>query len=515
MYNKGPFADWVPKPLMLLLVLIFLFPIMGVSGVYSNNMTDITGFLGGYTEHVSFANNALTIGMSVAMLIIMRVKMRFRTKEIVAGGLSIIAILVLMCGTTHNYFVFIACNFLIGFIKMFVMLEVIIIVMFILAPDGDRRKFYGIFYPIAIGSSTIMFKFLSQLIFDQGIESAYLLVATIMLVLVALSLIFQHNQRFSFKLPLYQVDWISLILFATSSMCLNYVLVFAKQQNWFHSTSIQWCTFLSIFLFVLLIFRQKGQKRKLIHFEAFLLKNVRHSIVLLVFLGIYLSSASVYMQWNMAALGYNNLINAELGMWGIPPLILGGALAIIGFNKGWNLKYFIWLGFAAFFVHSLLIYFIIQPNMNQEMFYLILMVRNFGMVVLFISVWFYATGTLPQTVSMGVTAILLSFRTFMATAFGGLVLGYLSTQFQLQSLSDMSNYWDTTMMGSAAMRGYGSMQIGSLLAAGKTLMGWLCLLFIPLSIYILTHDYGHKNQRKKVYYRKLFRGNSTKGYRFN
>ncbi len=513
MYNRGPFADWVPKPVMLLLIILFLFPIMAVSGVYSNNMTDISGYLGGMTEIVSFANNCVTIGMSMAMLIVMRVKMRFRTKEIVAGGAVIVGVLVYMCGTTHNYYVFIVANLIIGFIKMFMMLEIVIVVMFILSPTGDRRKFYSIFYPIAIGSSSIMFKYVSELIFDQGIQSAYMLFACIMFGLAALSIIFQHNQRFSFKLPLYQIDWVSIFLLGGSFMCMNYVLVFCKQQNWFNSPYIQINAILSILFMVFLVWRQKRQKRKLIHFEAFLLPNVKHSIVLLIFLGVYLSSASVYVTWTMASLGYNNLVNANLGLWGVPPLILGGALAMIGFKKGWNLKYFVLLGFGAFFVHSLLLYFILQPNMNVDMFYLILMVRNFGMVILFISIWFYATGSLPQQVSMGVTAVLLSFRTFFATALGGAVIGYFSTQMQMQSFSDMSNYWDVNMMGPAAMRGYGAMQIGSLLAAGKTLMGWLCWLFVPLALFILAHDYGKNNNRKFVLFKKWRKRESLIGYR--
>jgi DHA2 family multidrug resistance protein len=81
MYNKGLFADWVPKPMMLLLIIVFLFPILGVSGVFTNNLTDISGAMAAFNEHVQMANNAVTIGMSLSLPILMRVKMRFRTKE--------------------------------------------------------------------------------------------------------------------------------------------------------------------------------------------------------------------------------------------------------------------------------------------------------------------------------------------------------------------------------------------------------------------------------------------------
>ncbi len=512
MYNKGPFADWVPKPLMLLLIILFLFPILGVSGVFSNNMGDISGVMGAYTEHITMVNNAATIGMMLAMPILMRVKMRFRTKEIMVTCCVTLAALVLMCGTTHNYAVFVAGNLLIGFFKMFATLEIVIVVMFILSPTGDRKQFYSIFYPIAIGSSSLMFYYLSDLIFDYGITSAYYLIAAIMLGLAVLSLIFQHNQRFSFKMPLYQVDWLSMLLLTVSFMCMNYALVFMRQQNWLNSLSIQWTLIVSILTFIWLVVRQKGKKRPFIDFSGFKLSSVKHSMILLIFLGFYLSSTSVFMQWNMGALGYNSLVNAKLGLWGLPGLILGGILGGIGFKKEWNIKYFILMGFGAFFLHSLLIYLTIQPNMNIEMFYLPVMLRNFGMVILFIGIWFYATNSLPAMASLGVIGILLAYRTFLVTGIAGAVMGFGSYQMQLQSLTDMSNYWDINLMGPAAIRGYGSMQIGALLASGKTMMGWLCWLFIPVALFILNHSYGKMNFRKWSLFRKKIKGNDEEGY---
>ena len=68
MYNKSPFADWVPKPIMLLLIIIILFPLTAVSGVYMGNATDIAGALATYNEYISLANNASAIGMGLGIV---------------------------------------------------------------------------------------------------------------------------------------------------------------------------------------------------------------------------------------------------------------------------------------------------------------------------------------------------------------------------------------------------------------------------------------------------------------
>src|SRR5690606_6107203 len=118
MYNKGPFADWVPKPLMLLLIIVFLFPMLAVMGVYTGNTTDIAGALATYSEYISLANNATTIGMAVAVTIALRIKMRFRSKEIITGCAIKPTLLFYVSGTTDNPFTFVTCSLFIGFLNM-------------------------------------------------------------------------------------------------------------------------------------------------------------------------------------------------------------------------------------------------------------------------------------------------------------------------------------------------------------------------------------------------------------
>lgn len=190
MYNKGPFASWVPKPLMLLLILTILFSMMTVSGVYTSVITDITGAMATYTEYISLANNAGTIGMGCAIMILMRVKMRFRTKEIISVSAIILAILSYMCGTTDSPVVLISCSFLIGFFKMFPLIEMVLPIMFIIAPTGDRGKFYAVFYPLSIGFGQLSAYYFSTMVFNGSWQTPYMFMSATMLVIAAVSLIF-------------------------------------------------------------------------------------------------------------------------------------------------------------------------------------------------------------------------------------------------------------------------------------------------------------------------------------
>lgn len=514
LYNKGLFSDWVPKLVMLLLIILFIIPIMTVSGVYTNNISDLAGHFGSYTEHIQYASNAVTIGMSLALAIVMRVKMRFRSKEIIVGTSLMIAGLLGICATTSNVYLYIGANLLIGFLKMFALLEMVIPVMFMLSPSGEKNRFYSLFYQVAIGAGTFTGYISSIYIHNYNVPNAIYLCIIVMLGIALLGTIFMHNKRFCRKVPLYQIDWVSILFVGIFLMTLNYGVTFMKQQNWLNSPSIRWSLIISILSISYVVFRQAHLRKKTYYLSAFVkLSSVRFGVLLLVFQAMYLSVSSVYMQWTMGALGHDALTSARLNLWTIPGLVIGSIFGVVGFKKKWHIKFYILMGFVAFFINTLLTYLTIQPNMNIEMLYFPMVFKGIGMVILFIAVWYYVTVDLTMPDGLGVISLLMVFRTFVSLGITGAITAYLSTQFQMQSMADMSNYWDVNLMGAAAMQGYGSMTLSSLLASGKTLLGWFCWFIIPVAILVLSHDYGRANNRHRVIVKRLINGKNIKGYK--
>ncbi|RRQ45728.1 MFS transporter [Chryseobacterium sp. SC28] len=515
MYIKGPFAPWVPKPLMLLLILTFLFPLIAMNGVYTSNMTDIAGAFATYSEYISLANNATAIGMGVAGTIVMRVKMRFRSKEIMVFCTLVLAGLCYLIGTTDNILIVVIGSFLIGFFKMFAFMEMMLPVMFILSPSGERGRLYSMFYPLVLGVGQISSFLMADLIFKSSWQAPYFIMASVMLVIAALSLIFQHNQRFGFKVPLYQIDWLSVLLLTISAMCLNIGLTFMRQQGWFTSPLITGSLLSSIVLLVATIYRQKFLKRKLVNFDLIVQRvNLSHAFLLLLLMGAYLASSGIFTQYTLNVLAYNNLINARLNLWMIPGIVIAGILAFQGFKKKWPIKYYIVLGFIAFFVQTLMLYLMIQPQMNIEYLYLPMFLKGLGLGILFIGIWYYATLNLQLDDMLSIIGIMLMMRSFVATAFASAFLSWAAYQGQWQSLNDISMYLD---MGnfSDGMSMYQSTQMNAMLASFKIVLGYLCWLIVPILIFVMTHHYGQWNNRRIVFLRKIVRGNTVRGYRFS
>ncbi|QTY27202.1 hypothetical protein [Flavobacterium sp. CS20] len=182
MYNRGPFANWVPKPLMLLLIIVFLFPLIALNGVYRSNSTDISGAFATYSEYISLAYNATIIGMGVASTIAMRIKMRFRSKEIIVFCTVVLAVLSYLIATTDNVLVVIVGSFFIGFFKMFPFVEMILPVMFIISPTGERGRFYSVFYPIILCTGQYSSYLLANQVFNSNWQAPYFIIAILLLI---------------------------------------------------------------------------------------------------------------------------------------------------------------------------------------------------------------------------------------------------------------------------------------------------------------------------------------------
>lgn len=398
---------------------------------------------------------------------------------------------------------------------MFALTELVLPIMMMLSKGGDKGNFYAIFYTFILCLNQYAAYFAADLIFDYNWQAPYFIMSIAMLVIAALSIIFQHDQRFCFKVPLYQIDWLSLLLFAVSAMLLNAGLTFMRQQAWFSSPLIVSSLISGIILMGLTIYRQNFLKKKLLRFDLIMKKeNVRYGLILLMLMGVYIASSSISTQYSAGILGYNSLVNTQLNLWMISGIVVGGIWGIISFRNKWRIKYFIAAGFIAFFIHTLMLYLLIQPQMNITHLYLPMFFKGLGMSLLFISIWFYASLDLTMDELLGVIGILMLVRTFLSTAVGGAIIGWATYQGQWQSLNEISMYLDTNQIQNGTQI-YGAAQINALLASYKVVLGSLCWFIIPVLITVLRHHYGQFNYRRLVLLRRFLRGDSIRGYRFS
>ncbi len=501
MYNKGLFNDWVPKPVQLLLIVLFMAVIMPVSGIYTGNISFMVGGAGAMTEHYMMANYASAIGMGAVMPIALRLKLRFKVRHKVTSVLVALAILLFISGTTLNPWIIIINSLLIGLLKMMISMEFILPLIMMIPKKG---VFYGVLYGFILILSQISGYYSAEFSILFNYKDFFLFTAIICLVMAAVSWIFMHNQYFGLKMPLYYIDWMSMVLFVSSFSMLAYVLSFGRQQDWFNSDYIIWNTIGFIVSFVILVFRQSFFKRPFLSFKIFKKNNVQHGLFMLFCLGMYMALGSMQTTFAVGILQYDQLTNAKLSILMIPGLLVGAIVAIIWYKNDLNTRMYVFSGFGAMLMFTIIMYFSMVPEMNFERWYLPMFLKGYGMCTLFIAIWYYTMDNLDVADLLPAFGFVLCWRTFITIGIWSALFSWVQYQFQIQAVGDLAVHWDSLVVNQqAAMTNLKSVQLNAILVANKKLLGYVVIAGFMVQIYVFLHHFGRQKMGRSKFVRLL------------
>lgn len=491
MYKSGYFYDWVPKWAALLLLMIFQFAFLAVSGIYTTNISYMAAESGSQADYFMWGYYANAVGMGIAMPLMVRVRNRFRVKEIVSGVFILLAAFSYIIGTTTQPYVIVLCSLAIGFFKMFGSMQMLIVLMFIVSPDGNRGKFYSIFYPYVLCAIWLTYVVITEITYRLNWQIAYMYVAAFCLVMSMLAVIFMHNHRSIRKVPLYYIDWLSAILFAVCFMSLAYVFAFGKSQDWFSSDRMKLAFGVFVMSTVLMSVRQVTLKRPYLSFRIFEKSNVRHGLLMLFFTGMFLGLGTLQTVFCVGVLGYDYHITAEIYLLSLPGIVFGGYVGYYWFRQMMPIKFYILLGFASYTLYCVYMYFGMVRDFSFSMWVIPMFLRGFGMCILFISIWYYTLDKLNPTDMLAAIGLIIVWRSFVSIGLFTAFFSWLQYLLQWQSISNLALYMDANNLPSRdALAGLRTTQINAVLGATKEIFGYVIIAGIGVMLYVYFHHFG-------------------------
>ncbi|GEO03984.1 MFS transporter [Adhaeribacter aerolatus] len=511
--KKGMFHEWVPKPLSFLILFVLTLTVLSANGLYTANIADMVGGLGTMTEYLTMANFAATIGMPAVFPFLFQVKGRFTTRQILSVSLSALVMLTVLCGLITSPELLILANFLIGCCKMFAMIEIIIPLMAIISPAGDRARFYAIFYPVSIIIGQVSGFVSSEVAYVYGWQYMYWFTLPLLLLSLICAVVFYHNGHAMDPRPLGKLDWQSFFLLSGSLMLLNYVMIFARVENYFESVNIQGAVIGFSFLMLIFIKRQLTLEKPFMNLAMLKIKSVWVSIVLIFFLGLFLAAGSIQSVLTTSILRFSPQVNAELNLWMIPGIALGGVFCFFWYKHKLSLKYNILIGFTAFIIAHVLLFFKINPGAGVQDFYLISVLRGVGMVMLFSTIGVYMADKLDPMTMFASSVFLMIFRSFIGTAFFSAVMSYGLFHGQLENLLQLAQNMDALnpnvsarLQTSGTLGLYGAVQGQAMLLAARDMSVYVIQggLFIMLLVFLFR--FSPVNRRKLVKWRRRMNG---------
>ena len=516
MFNKGLYHTWVPKLAQLVLIFATLIFILPAGGVYTANSAVMYADLGNLSEQLSFANNASTIGMVLAMPLIFSVINHFRLKEIVVTALVVVAVLSLVISQTESPYLIIGLSYIIGFLKYFALLVFILPVMRLVSPTGDRAQFYFFFYPFSICMGQLATYVTAKIAYVADWRHVYLWMAIGLLGCALAAIVTMHNKRGGKQVKMRGVDWKSALLLGTALSLLNYVFAFSKQQDWFNSGYIQIASVGFLILSVSFLYRQSVLDKPYVGLHFLRKRNVLTGILLMLLMGMYLATGVLQTAFT-TVLGYDSPTTNVLNIAMVPGIIVGSLICRLAKKYSWAVRWPIFIAFICFQLSSIQMYFMIAPVIEIEFLLLPIFLKGVGMCILFIVVSLLVVDKLGPMDMLPVVSIFMAFRTFIGTSLFSAVFTWALYKLQLFQMSNLSSAVDgmnpfATLRGDTSLL-YKSVSAQATLMAVKQLFGYVVLGGMIILVFVLLHPFNHLHHRKLILSRKRFRGESTKGYR--
>ena len=391
------------------------------------------------------------------------------------------------------------------------MMEVILPMMFIISPDGKRPKFYSIFYPLAIVVPQVGGYIFTQIGFFTFWQNVHFIMAIAMLICALLATVFMHHQRFDKKVPLYYIDWMGMFIYTVVFLAMAFFIAFAKQQNYFHSRFIVFATVVVIVGIIIYQIHQRLERRPFVDFRALKKYNIIHGIMMLFMLGFLLAGTSLQSRITRGVLGFSTVLDNSLNLWMIPGVLVASVFSLKWLTQEKSIKTYIIIGFSAFMLYFLMMYFLVSPNLSYNELIVPNILRGFAMTILFIGIWLYALSNLSVDVMLSVAAVLIITRTMLGPGVWSVLLNYIDGFYQVESLNNIAGKMDGSAYSKrVAMQLYRNVKIDTLVIATQRLYGFMILMSNVILIYILFLNFDGLGKRKLISFRNRFRRKNKK-----
>lgn len=301
-YALSPYRSFVPKavkgPSMVLLIILQAF----VLGITSTTASRLAAFYGIAPETVVWFSQAGAIGMVAIIPVYYRMRLYFQKSDLLQLALGLQIILSLLCFTVNNASLLLASNFFIGMLKLACLLDFISLLTNEYPVMRHRAMFYGIYYTIARFGGELADIFVNPVLEDYDWRDIYLISAAAAGICIVLCALLFHRRRTHRRIQLYQVDWLSMLLFVAAAFLFSYVLTYGKTLDWFDDDTMVYALLGCGITVVLFIYRQFSVKRPFWDLRVFgLYRQVPLGIAFMVVLYVFYSTGFLFNYYA----GYN------------------------------------------------------------------------------------------------------------------------------------------------------------------------------------------------------------------
>jgi len=504
-----PLRSWAPRWVGIVITFFIMISVMLLNGTYTAASLDISGSLGVLSEDISMVYYAASIGMVVAFPIIGKIRAIATTKTITLSVLILLTFLAYVCARTSNTNILILCNFLMGFLRAFMMVEMTLILRPFFSKNESQSEFYSYFYPISFGLGQISMIITAALAYQYQWQHMYYLIIGLQVLTITLILVFFRYGRKPIRIPFRDIDWISVGAITLIYLFIVYVCIYGRTNDWLDSKQILTLTLVIPFIIWFFLRRQRASDIPYLKIEVLLRPK---NFLAYFFTGIAMffnASETLISQYTTVVLRMDSVHSNELNLWMIPGFIIAGGICYWWFNAQiWRLRVLVFWAMACFVVYFAFIYFGLRPDGRFEFLYLPYILKGTGLMILLIVFSVYAVEGLDRKLRLHNAFFKIGVRSILAAALSSCLFSNLFYHLQIQHQMilgeglDMQNSLFASRfsqsVNSALSQGYSlseaqqmatrvmhnSVQIQSTMLSIKQITGYLLILSFVIMVVV-------------------------------
>ena len=482
-----PQIRFIPEKAKPWLLILFIIVFNCTGGVYLAAVSDMVGSTQLLQEDIMMAGYASLVGMAVFFAIMFRLKWAVRPKTALGWCTLVLIAANLICMHTGSVPVLVGVSLVAGFFRMWAIYECNSTIQLWITPKRDMAIWFCYIYLMV--NTTIQLTGIAALSFSVWASWHYMywFIIAALLAIYLIVIICYKGISIMPRLPLYGIDWLCLVLWATTSMSILFICIYGEHYDWWQSEHIWFATAAAVISFALNWWRSTYLRHPYISFVIFKMPIVPICVAIILVMDLLLAPSHIFEHALMEGiLGYDHLNTLTLNWVSIVGVLVGILFTWQTFaRRKWTYQRMLVIAFSCFAFYLAYFYFRIDYNLPKEALYLPIFVRSAGYVIVAVMM-LTANARLPfpYTFLHG-----LSFQNMFSAALAGpigtAVVGrWLKVTMARNSMLLSARMDSVKLSTSHASFGelYGMVQMQSLLESMKEIYGWLLLLAIACLI---------------------------------
>lgn len=494
------FKDCVPHNVKFAMLIIFAFCFQLAGGVYLGSLTQMTGGLSLMQEDIMFAAYSSFIGLTMTFPLLFRIKFRFKSRNIVMFAALTLVACNIVTMNSDNRLVLCIAGFIAGSCRLIGTFECMSTLQGKLAPNYDQTIFFCVLFCIIL--TAIQLSGVATVYMDIYYNWKYMHLFTMALMLcVALcAFLFMKDIRLMEIMPFKGIDWMGMFLWSLFLLSGTFVVLYGKFFDWFYSTYIRAGSVVCILSFLLALRQMRRVQQPFFNPELFNYKCLRVACGLIIVMIILLATPKAIEGAMLGAiLKFENSATMTINWVVVAGGVLGSLNSFFWLAyKRVRYKWIIFTGFLCLVGYHGIMYFIIDPRMTLEMFYLPSLLHGFGYTTLYVVLTLYAIRQIPFKYFLQPVGILGFIRTGIGTAATAALVTHLMTFFTNENTMLLAMEIDAVnpvAMHIPAGVLKGTVVQQAMLVSMKQILGWFTIGGILLLLLILTIPYIRPTMR--------------------